>query len=780
MQRIGKIIKVLLVLVVVLVVGLVIFILTFDANQYKAQIAEQVAQTTGRQLQLEGDISVSLFPWLGLETNQVMLANAPGFGEQPFARVEKLAVKVELVPLLKQQISVDKVLLHGLYLSLQQNAQGQNNWADLAQSKSGGADPAAAKKSTAQKTPSRPAAAPADMFAALAINGLEIRDATVVWQDDVSGSQMALDQVNLETGAIVLDEPIPLEFSAHARLNQPAVEIKLAVTTAAKFNLNSMHLVLQDLALQLHSESPTLVAQQAVLKLNTALDAKLDAQQFAFKNFQLSIAARGKQLPGGEVDVSMTSAIDVDVKKQLASLQNTHIETLGLNIETSLRLTQFMQEPLLQGTFDLAEFNPSLLPSQLGIDLPAMQDPTVMQKARVQFTYQATPARVKLDAIQIQLDNSEITGHVQLLDFTRPGLRYELLLNQINLDAYLPPVTPPVASVEPASVNKTAVTDPAAVPDIPVELPLDLLRSIDVQGVVKAGEITAFAQRLQQFNMTVKGKEGVLRVHPLTVQLLDGSASMSARLDVRGQQPQYALDLNARELQAGPVANPLLQNLLGEQAVAIDGAANMTAHVTTQGRSVNALKAALNGQLNINVGKATLQGVDAEYFVRKAVVDYLEEKKKTPPQSWRGEYNPRQTTAFTVMRASGKITNGVLVNQDLLLDSKRLKVTGAGQVNMVKNNLDYRLVVDVQPTRDKTAADKLLDIPLPINVRGDFAAPQIDPDLKTWKKSVGKVLKDEAKAEVEPKVDEKKDELKDKLKDKYENKLKDKFKGLFK
>ena len=69
-------------------------------------------------------------------------------------------------------------------------------------------------------------------------------------------------------------------------------------------------------------------------------------------------------------------------------------------------------------------------------------------------------------------------------------------------------------------------------------------------------------------------------------------------------------------------------------------------------------------------------------------------------------------------------------------------------------------------------ADKLLDIPMPVKVRGAFAEPQIKIDFKTWKKAVGKVLKAETKAEVKQKVDQKKDELKDKLKNK--------FKGLFK
>jgi len=74
-------------LLIVLVVGaLTAAVMTFDPNDYRAQIADSVHQKTGRDLAI-GDIGLSVFPWLKLDLKQVRLSNAAGFGDAPFAQI---------------------------------------------------------------------------------------------------------------------------------------------------------------------------------------------------------------------------------------------------------------------------------------------------------------------------------------------------------------------------------------------------------------------------------------------------------------------------------------------------------------------------------------------------------------------------------------------------------------------------------------------------------------------------------------------------------------------
>jgi len=75
-----------------------------DPNNFKPEIAAAVKENTGRDLTLTGELKLSIFPWLGISTGQMVLGNAAGFQERPFATVEESTIKVKLLPLLTQKI----------------------------------------------------------------------------------------------------------------------------------------------------------------------------------------------------------------------------------------------------------------------------------------------------------------------------------------------------------------------------------------------------------------------------------------------------------------------------------------------------------------------------------------------------------------------------------------------------------------------------------------------------------------------------------------------------
>ena len=95
-----------LLLGLVSLIGLVVFV---NPNDLKPQISQAVTKFTGRQLQLGGDIQWSIFPWLGLQLNDVKLTNSPNFGNNPFAKIKKLDIQVRLYPLLHKQLEIGKL-----------------------------------------------------------------------------------------------------------------------------------------------------------------------------------------------------------------------------------------------------------------------------------------------------------------------------------------------------------------------------------------------------------------------------------------------------------------------------------------------------------------------------------------------------------------------------------------------------------------------------------------------------------------------------------------------
>jgi AsmA protein len=86
--------------VALLVIGAFSFLLLFDPNDYRDDIAVEVKLATGRELIIEGDVEVSIFPWLAIEIGRTRLGNGAGFGDEPFASFERASLSVRLMPLL--------------------------------------------------------------------------------------------------------------------------------------------------------------------------------------------------------------------------------------------------------------------------------------------------------------------------------------------------------------------------------------------------------------------------------------------------------------------------------------------------------------------------------------------------------------------------------------------------------------------------------------------------------------------------------------------------------
>ena len=83
---------------------------------------------TGRDLVIDGDISLSLLPSPTLSVSGVRLANLPGGSSPDMARLKSLDVHVALVPLLSSKIRVTRVTLIEPVVLLERLPDGRANW----------------------------------------------------------------------------------------------------------------------------------------------------------------------------------------------------------------------------------------------------------------------------------------------------------------------------------------------------------------------------------------------------------------------------------------------------------------------------------------------------------------------------------------------------------------------------------------------------------------------------------------------------------------------------
>ena len=227
-------------LVLLLVVTIIVAPMLIDPNDYREEIQAVVKDKTGRDLSINGDLNLSIFPWVGVGINEVSLSNATGFNAEYFAEIQEANVKVKLLPLLSRQVEVSTVVLKGMRLNLAKDKRGKTNWEDMIQSSAEG-----------DKKPSDTNADQASGAAlgAIAIGGVQIVDASISWDDASKGESYNLTDLGLSTDALSLGSPMGVELAFTVESSKPKATIRLKLDGDVVINEGLNKFDFQDLAL---------------------------------------------------------------------------------------------------------------------------------------------------------------------------------------------------------------------------------------------------------------------------------------------------------------------------------------------------------------------------------------------------------------------------------------------------------------------------------------------------------------------------------------------------
>ena len=203
---------------VAVVIGIALLVPQFlDFNQYKPEIAAQVKAATGRDLTIDGDISLTILPSVALVVADVRLANAPGGVADDMARVREAQVDVALLPLLRGRYEVSRVRLVEPEIALEVLPDGRANWEFTAP-----ADPAPPMGETpGEKTgetpgetsePAEPPEPPVtggdESPLSVSVENFEIENGSIIYRDLPAGTDERIDRLDATIRLASLDGPV--------------------------------------------------------------------------------------------------------------------------------------------------------------------------------------------------------------------------------------------------------------------------------------------------------------------------------------------------------------------------------------------------------------------------------------------------------------------------------------------------------------------------------------------------------------------------------------------
>lgn len=694
-----------LALILILLIAIVGVAVVFDPNDYKDDIITLVKEKTGRKLSIPGDISLSLFPWIGIDLGKIEISNAKGFGKQPFANMEHLQVRAKLWPLFKQQLEADTIVIEGLKLNLAKNQQGVSNWDDLTKA------PTKVTQKTKEKVPAKKVSNqktnPQEILGAIALNGLKIEHAQFNWNDQQTRQKIMVKDVNLSIGALKPKTKIP--FNTEFQLIEKTINAKVKFDSSIVF-------------------SP-------------------DFQTFSFHDTQLSSDLKLTTVKPRLSPQLNSALMQLDLAKQTFTTKNLNFSEGSLKFKTQLAASKLFSSPYLNGQLKIQAFNPRELAQKFSVQLPDMTDQTALTKASAQFKLQGSLTKMNLSSLKITLDDSQLSGNA-IYKPTPATSTVNLAIDNINIDRYMPK---PVASKSKTDKTKKSGKKVTAGNEA-VLIPVALLTAINANANFKIKKIQVMKTHWTNFHIATQSKNGLVNIKPLTMS--GYGSKVQSQLKIRATKNNAFLSgsFNAHNLKAGK----LLNDFSGKDK--LKGQTTVIASFNTSGIKLSQLKQNLNGKLKLKLKDGTLKGYDLDY--ERKVLDAKLKRKPVPKAPQPAE------TKIASLSASAIIKKGILSNKDLRAATPLARVIGRGTVDIAKERINYTASVKFTSSTDiktKKSYEKMSAIPLDIRIGGTFDKPSIKPDFEKVlkqmvKKKVNKQkkkIKDKAKKDLENKVKDK-------------------------
>ena len=703
-KLIGIVIGALVVLVIAVAVGVALF---FDPNDYKDQIAAAVANATGRELTLEGDLELRLFPTLSISLGPAQLSNAEGFGEQPFAEIERAALDVALLPLLGRRIEIGEARLDGLVLNLARDAQGRNNWQDLG----GEASPADAP--AAEETGGAP-------DVSLNVDVIRVTASEVNWNDAATGSTWRLGDFNLVASNFGPGMAFPVETSF--TVSGETLNVRVGARTLATLSLEDNTYRLEDLA--------------------------------------VTLAGEGESWPGGRGEARLAfAAFAANLNDESLDLDDLTLEMLGVTARGSLEGRQLFSNLALAGSIAIEPFDPSALLDVFGVAIETA-DPNVLKQASAEARFVYDAERIGMEEMRLALDDSELVGNVALLG---ESLRFDLTVDEINVDRYLPPA----AEGEEASAEEGSIDE--------VDLPLDVLRTLDASGRLAFGRAQFAGMTLSDASFSLSAGNGRVRLEP-AASLYGGSLAGTIVLDVEQDGARASLTSELRNVDLLPLGRDLLDSEM------VSGRGDLTLNLTTTGSNVGQMRRDLDGDVAFTLSDGAWEGFDLWFELVRAMYVFQGQGRPERPEGAR-------RTPFSSVSASGVVEDAILTNRDLNATLPFMTVDGQGTVNLLTDAIDFDLVatfVDGEMLQSEPLMARLAGDQLPLKVSGTVSEPSVLPDFAAMVRSEAREAVqervEEQRSEVQERVEQERSEVQERLEQQREEVregLRNRLRGLF-
>ena len=220
-----------IIVILVVIVGAAIALpFLVPTERIKEELIVATNDATGRQLAINGDFSFSVFPTLGVTADAVTFSNADGARDANMAAIDSLTIKLDLLPLITGKVQVDEFVITNPVINLEVDKSGNGNWVF----ESAKAEPSDSTASTGGDSGGTNLG-----ISDLNLGDVRIVDGVVNYIDQKSGTEINLNEINLQLVLNGLNQPFEAKGSAIWNEEKTDLDIKVAALSAILDNIET-------------------------------------------------------------------------------------------------------------------------------------------------------------------------------------------------------------------------------------------------------------------------------------------------------------------------------------------------------------------------------------------------------------------------------------------------------------------------------------------------------------------------------------------------------------
>lgn len=653
-KKLAKAILALVLLLVLAVVGMIFFI---NTDQYKSALEGALLASLGYELNIAGDLSFNVFPSIGLTLNDVRLRN-PAY-PQELASTSAISLRVDPVLLLRGQLHIQELVAEDFHINWFSDAQGRNIWQvepDMARSVAGAAtsNSSSTNAANANRASAIVDESSADDIVSVSFERISISNASIDIQDLARGLRYSIGSLNLDSrNSNIEGRPFLLDLS---------------------FDL-------------LTFDADSGLTMPTALGLRSNVIADLNNGKVRFDDLYFNLTPLLLQ---GQLEIENLN----DKPTVTGNLFSNDFDPLGLMETLRLRdgTDEFDANNLLSGSPLLA----------FAFNLSADENHIVVPK----FT-------ATLGCTELEADLSVLFA----TDFSPTNIRYKVLSNGIDITPFLPPSPPPVESEDASELSSNeTVTDIAtgsatAAASEDTELPIDLLRTMNVSGTIFVESVTANEMLFNDINIFTTVEDGVLDIEVQPVSIFQGTVQGNMRVDGRSNDADLTARFNVDKINIIDLAPSI------SQLNSITGKLDIEANFTASASSRNSLRDTLSGLSSFAITENSVDiGVIKQVFTAIAALSPTGEEIQQWPD----------VLQFSELTGSLLFQNGIAADQLLALRMDNFDVSGGGGIDLQTETFDYDLEFTVlgEPAPQTIPINELYhDVRWPVQCAANIADP---------------------------------------------------------